>query len=55
MSVRAISIRRPWPWAIFNLPEWLAKDIENRSSDYRRQREQLLDRNRITTTAATHR
>jgi len=26
----ALSIRRPWPWAILHLPREIAKDIENR-------------------------
>ncbi len=27
----ALSIRRPWPWAILHLPPELAKDVENRN------------------------
>src|SRR5262245_56090936 len=28
--MKALSIRQPWPWAIFFLPPALRKDIENR-------------------------
>ncbi len=35
--MKCITVRYPWPWAMFELPEELAKDVENRSrnSSYR--------------------
>jgi len=37
MSILAISVRRPWAWAIFDLPDLLWKCIENRDwrTEYR--------------------
>ena len=29
-TIKALSLRRPWPWAIFDLPPEYAKDVENR-------------------------